>query len=301
MEPEDERMERAKRLIRSIRIVKEIFTIIMALAFTNTIIHFFVKTNKDGIYVGKYLSEFGCVDCWILFLIVTTIIRFYHGNSIHLDNMCRELLLDHRIYSSPRMEALFLISESIIFALMSIYQFNVEYLFWLFAILFGIDFILFYNLMPVIYKESIRFINSIGKSIRERVRKPLKAKKLMELRRYSVMSILKQACKSLDDLIYRYRAETKWMIVNTVTVISLLYLWNYRGGGLFVDHTILLGLWNYTGSLPVDHTILCGLLNYRGGGLFVDHTWEFLTIITLNLALDYGLNLKFYFPSIHGT
>lgn len=267
MEPKCEREERVRQLRRSMKILKEIFTIIMALAFTNAIIHFFAKTNADGIYEGIPLSDIGCIKWWVIFLIITTIIRFYHGNSIHLNNVCRvDLLLENRMHNTPCTEALFLILESIIFALMSIYQSNVEYLFWLFVILFGIDLILFSNSRRIIYKKLSWFIRYSGKSIRERVRKSLKVKKLMELRRYSVRSILKQVRKSLDDLICRYSAETKWTIVNTFTVI------------------ILLGLWNY-----------------RGGSLFVDHTYEFLTIITLNLALDYGLNWKFYFPPIHGT
>ena len=153
MKPEDERKERVGQLVQSMKILEGIFTIIMALAFTNAIIHFFVNPSVCSTYEGKHLSEFGCIDFWILFLIITTIMRFYHGNSIHLNHIRVDLLSENRIHSSPCMEALFLISESIIFALMSIYQFNVEYLFWLFVVLFGIDFILFSNLRRIIYKK----------------------------------------------------------------------------------------------------------------------------------------------------
>ncbi len=56
MEPKGEREERVGQLRRSMKILKEIFTIIMALAFTNAIIHFFVDPSVCGTYEGKHLS-----------------------------------------------------------------------------------------------------------------------------------------------------------------------------------------------------------------------------------------------------
>lgn len=232
--------EKASELVQSMNIVQDIITIIMALAFTNTVIQFFVNPSLSGTYEGKDLSVFGYTNWWILFLIITTIIRFHHGNMIHLNKIYKvTVLVKNEVHSSPFMESIFLVLEGCIFALMSVYLFNIKYLFWLFVILFSIDFILFFHLICI------------------------KFKKLTELIRDKVMPH-ERVRKSLDGLIYD--AETRWTIVNSLTTIILLVLW-----AVFRNE------------------------------LFVDYNYIFLAVITVNLVLDYGLNRKFYFPTIPKT
>lgn len=231
-------IEKASELVQSMNIVKDIITIIMALAFTNTIIQFFVNPTVPSTYEGKSLSEFEYKNWWILFLIMTTIIRFYHGNMLHLNKIYREdKLVENGVHSiTPFMGFFFLFLESFIFALMSVYQFNIRYLFALFVILFSIDFFLFFYLICI------------------------KFKKLMKLLRSKAISHEK-IHKSLDDMIND--AETRWTIVNSITAVLLIALYAAMRDSLFVDYDYI-----------------------------------FLTVITVNLFLDYGLNWKFYFPPL---
>lgn len=140
-----ERERAAKELEQSMNTVKEIITIIMALAFTNTIIQFFVTTDANSMYTGKDISDFDRTNVWILFLIITTIIRFHHGNSLHLNKKYskNELISTNMPNFSPALCLIFFFSEGFIFALMSVYQSKFEYLFWMFVVLFLIDFLLF--------------------------------------------------------------------------------------------------------------------------------------------------------------
>jgi len=277
--------EKAGELVHSMNVVKEIVTIIMALAFTNTLIHFFVDPSVSGTYAGKHLSEFGCTNCWIVFLIITTIIRFHHGNMIHLNKIYREdVLIENSEHSNIPFMFLFLFLEAFIFVLMSVYQRNIEYLFWLFVSLFFIDFCFFFPLEAVQQfkigrkRKANRALNpkrskifGVKSNCETASLACIKIKRLIELIRGR--KPIERVRKSLDSV---WCAETRWAIANFITSIILLVLWGVMGDDLF------------EGSVYIF-------------SVSVEYVYIFLGVVTLNLVFDYRLNWKFYFPTIPKT
>ena len=123
-----------------------------------------------------------------------------YGNKIYRE----DVLVENSEHSNIPFMFLFLFLEAFIFVLMSVYQRNIEYLFWLFVSLFFIDFCFFFPLACIKIKRLIELIR--GRKPIERVR------------------------KSLDSV---WCAETRWAIVNFITSIILLVLWGVMGDDLF--------------------------------------------------------------------
>lgn len=193
------RKKAAEELEQSMGTVKEIITIIMALAFTNTIIQFFVTTD-GGVYTGRDIFRLEyIINWWILFLIITTIIRFHHGNLLHLNKKYskNELISTNMPNFSPASCLVFFFLEGFIFSLMSVYQSQFGYLSRMFIVLFFIDFLLFACM------QSNRIIEAIRSRHHE------------------------QIGEMICHVIFLKDAEMRWMVVNGVTTVILLLLWVY--------------------------------------------------------------------------
>lgn len=130
--------ERETDLEKSMEVLKEIITVIMALAFTHALIQFLVDSSTSKVY---HLNEISFEAWLILFLIITTIVRFYHGNMRHLSTTySKEKLIDEGVSGVQLpIDFFFLILQSMIFVVMGFYESEFSHLYFIFVSLFIVD------------------------------------------------------------------------------------------------------------------------------------------------------------------
>lgn len=142
-EPIDESKDRMKSAIGSL---KEIVTIVSGVTITHAII---VLVSNNGAYLNeRSLTEILYNPDYSLFyflLLIFNIIRFYHGNMMHLD----KTFLQDRAYSSTDgkqlnqrilgLDFIVIFIESVLFAIMSFYLHKPSEFFSLFILLLIID------------------------------------------------------------------------------------------------------------------------------------------------------------------
>lgn len=121
--------------------VKEIVTVVMALTMTNTL----VLLLTGGHYAGvRNLDALPRTEAIFSALLILTIFRFYHGNIRHLDSVYggREQP-SHAVKSAPwgglGVDFFVILTQSIIFAVMSFYADSPEQLLILFSVLLTSD------------------------------------------------------------------------------------------------------------------------------------------------------------------
>lgn len=136
-------------------ILREIITIIMAIAFTTSIVMFLT----NGTNTPKEFSKFGLTSIFAFVCVITAIIRFFHGNISYIS----------RTYDLPDYEArarkynfklsvdfFFIFTQGILFCALALYQANVFGFYLLFASLFFVDSIWFFviiNFSKIAYKD----------------------------------------------------------------------------------------------------------------------------------------------------
>jgi hypothetical protein len=127
--------------------LKEITTIIVGLALTNSIIQFLVVGTTV-----KTIVEMSAVSTVVFVLLLINMIRFYHGNFRHLDvTYCCSSIEDEAsgsIKHHPRGEKvpidfLFILTESLMLSAISFYQAKLTYFFYGFVALLMVDAIWF--------------------------------------------------------------------------------------------------------------------------------------------------------------
>ena len=124
-------------------ILKEIITIIMALAFTNTIIVFL--TSKNG--GPKTKQDFDLISILSFIVLITSIIRFFHGNHSYLQKTYD--VNDFKAFAGKfnirlTIDFVFIFLQGIIFCALSVYQSATNEFYSLFTVLFYIDSIWFF-------------------------------------------------------------------------------------------------------------------------------------------------------------
>lgn len=139
-EKTESELEHVKSVVNSL---KEITTIIIGLALTNTIIQFLVA----GATV-KVISEMSMESTIIFALLLINMVRFYHGNFRHLDvTYCCSNVEDSESESvkhHPRGEKVpidffFILTESLMLSGISFYQGKLTYFFYGFVALLVVD------------------------------------------------------------------------------------------------------------------------------------------------------------------
>jgi len=139
-EKTESKLEHVESVVNSL---KEITTIIVGLALTNTIIQFLVV----GATV-RVISEMSMESTIIFALLLINMVRFYHGNFRHLDvTYCCGSVEDSEsgsIKQHPRGEKVpidffFILTESLMLSGISFYQGKLTYFFYGFVALLAVD------------------------------------------------------------------------------------------------------------------------------------------------------------------
>lgn len=138
---------REERIISVISSLKELVSIVMAIALTNTMFQFMVKNGNV-----KLIRDFSLLESLIFVLLIVTIIRFYHGNMRHLDEVFIHPISNNSssmsVKAHPRIEKMAvdfisILLEGLLFGALSFYFSICRYFFGLFILLLGIDVVWF--------------------------------------------------------------------------------------------------------------------------------------------------------------
>lgn len=127
--------------VSAVSSLKEIVTVVMALTTTNTLILLLTSGNYSSV---RNLGDLPAKETLFSALIILTIFRFYHGNIRHLDSVYGEReKLEHVVKPAPRggvgIDFFVILTQSILFAVMSFYASNPEQVLVLFIVLLASD------------------------------------------------------------------------------------------------------------------------------------------------------------------
>jgi nucleoside 2-deoxyribosyltransferase len=127
--------------VSAVSSLKEIVTVVMALATTNTLILLLTNGNYSSV---RSLGDLPAEETIFSGLIILTIFRFYHGNIRHLDSVyAQREKMSHAVKPAPRggvgIDFFVVLTQSILFAVMSFYASHPEQLLVLFIILLAFD------------------------------------------------------------------------------------------------------------------------------------------------------------------
>lgn len=168
-------------------ILKEIITIIMALAFAQAIAYFLVGQNNQPLLRHEFTPEriltFICV--------ITAIVRFYHGNVGYISrtyDVPDHLAIARRFPVKLTVDFLFIFLQSILFCVLSVYQTNYYYFYALFTVLLLFDSLWFFVLIS-----------------------------------YS-RSVLAEDTLTLREIHRKMGAMMNWMVVNFITSVVMLII-----------------------------------------------------------------------------
>jgi len=127
-----------ERLEYSMKLLKDVITIILGIAFTNTI-YWFVMNPETGTL--RSLTSFSFSQIVLFFVVLTTLVRFYHGNVRHLseDYSRIRIIEEKRTGFELALDFFFIFLQSIVFVIMSFYINYFPQIYDLFIILFVID------------------------------------------------------------------------------------------------------------------------------------------------------------------
>ncbi|MBI2862268.1 MAG: hypothetical protein HYX89_05570 [Chloroflexi bacterium] len=132
----------ARNLERSMRLLTEIITILAGLAFAIAPTQFLVEPQT---FTVRPLVDISGVEVWLFVVVMTTLIRFYHGNLRHLtENYSAETLTRRRTQSGQLfIDFMFLFIQSVLLVAISFFERTPDYLYWAFISLFAIDVVWF--------------------------------------------------------------------------------------------------------------------------------------------------------------
>lgn len=149
------KLEQMRSMINSL---KEIMTIIVGLALTNSIIQF---VTVDGAI--REIKDISPESAIIFTLSAITMVRFYHGNFRHLDvvysyynykdDYVYESVKQHPKEEKVALDFFLILIESLILCVMSFYQRIPLYFFYIFIILLIFDIIWFCSIWHVATSE----------------------------------------------------------------------------------------------------------------------------------------------------
>jgi nucleoside 2-deoxyribosyltransferase len=127
--------------VSAVSSLKEIVTVVMALTTTNTLILLLTSGNYSSV---RSLGSLPAEETVFSGLIILTIFRFYHGNIRHLDSVYGQReQMEHVVKPAPRggvgIDFFVILTQSILFAVMSFYASNPEQLLVLFIVLLASD------------------------------------------------------------------------------------------------------------------------------------------------------------------
>ncbi len=143
-----------ERLEHSMNLLKDIIIIIVGLAFTNTIYWFIIDIGT-----GSLRLTFDLIQYALFFIVISTLIRFYHGNVRHLsEDYSRERIIEEkRTGFELALDFFFIFLQCIIFGFMSFYSILFNNIYDLFIILFIVDILWFILLAIASAKFHLKF------------------------------------------------------------------------------------------------------------------------------------------------
>jgi len=131
------------RLKNTSKIIQEILTIVMGIAFTAAIIVFL----SDGTNAPREFKKFTLESIFAFLCVITAIIRFFHGNINYMASTYNvpDYIAAHRKYNLRLgVDFLFLFVQAFIFCCLAVYQSMPFQFYSLFAALFFIDAVWFF-------------------------------------------------------------------------------------------------------------------------------------------------------------
>ncbi len=144
-----------ERLEYSMHLLKDIIIIIVGLAFTNTIYWFIIDVETETVRPSFEIMQYA-----LLFIVITTLIRFYHGNVRHLSEDYSRIRIIEEKRTGPELalDFFFIFFQSVIFVFMGFYYLiNLNRIYDLFMFLFVIDILWFLMLAMASAKFQLKF------------------------------------------------------------------------------------------------------------------------------------------------
>jgi len=144
----EEALYKMEQLHSMVDSLKEITTIIIGLALTNSIIQFLLVEGRV-----KEVKEISLISSVIFVLLIVNMIRFYHGNFRHLDvtyspssltNSVSGSIKQHPKGEKVTIDFFCILLESLILCAMSFYQTKPLYFFSIFVALMVVDIFWFF-------------------------------------------------------------------------------------------------------------------------------------------------------------
>jgi hypothetical protein len=134
----EQRMRSSETIKTTAGVLRDIITIIMALAFTGSIAAFLTSNGSTPVDLGKISPT----RILIFVCIITTIVRFYHGNVSYLNNTYSVADAEagiRRYRYKLACDFLFFFIQSVIFCALAVYQPRVRDFYVLFILLLLVD------------------------------------------------------------------------------------------------------------------------------------------------------------------